>query len=69
MECSLKKFASIPLGTHVSGMTFVQAASKEQIPWKVGNNNCEILLSKSEQGFDEIYELANITIRSDLNVA
>ena len=50
-------------------MTFFKAATKEQIPGKGGHDGQEMFDTKSKQRFDEIYELANVTIRYNLYVA
>jgi hypothetical protein len=69
VKCGLKEFPRIPLSTNICGVTFVKAASKEQIPGEGGHNSHEMFHSQSEQRFNEIYKLAKVTIRYNLNVA
>jgi hypothetical protein len=66
VKCGLEKFCGIHLSTNVCGVAFVKAAAKEQISREWGHDNHEMFLSESEQRFNEIYELANVTIRNNL---
>jgi hypothetical protein len=69
VKCRLKKFCGIPLNTNICGVAFVKATTKEQLSREWGHDNHEMFLRKSEQRFNEIYELANVTIWNNLNVA